>query len=145
MNKARLFFNKARLFQNKAGLFQNKAGLFVKKALSDCFLLDFFAFCQKSKFAATLLPPKICLNTGITEDWWQDGSYTCPENINDIILGITFGVTNITFGVLIFLFGEIVRGSSLGKRPKGRAGVAQRSHFFHLYFVISVFILIFAA
>jgi len=25
-------------------------------------------------FAATLLPPKMCLNTGITEDWWQGGS-----------------------------------------------------------------------
>jgi hypothetical protein len=25
-------------------------------------------------FAATLLPPKKCLNTGVVEDWWQSGS-----------------------------------------------------------------------
>lgn len=137
--------NKARLFLIRQGYSKIRQGYLSKRHFLIVFYSIFFAFCQKSKFAATLLPPKICLNTGITEDWWQDGSYTCPENINDIILGITFGVTNITFGVLIFLFGEIVRGSSLGKRPKGRAGVAQRSHFFHLYFVISVFILIFAA
>jgi len=31
-------------------------------------------FYQKPEFAATLLPPKMCLNTGITEDWWQGGS-----------------------------------------------------------------------
>jgi hypothetical protein len=34
----------------------------------------FVAFRQKSDFAATLLPPKMCLNTGIVEDWWQGGS-----------------------------------------------------------------------
>jgi hypothetical protein len=29
---------------------------------------------HKSKFAATLLPPKKCLNTDVLEDWWQSGS-----------------------------------------------------------------------
>jgi hypothetical protein len=39
------------------------------------YLLVFFvAFCQKPEFAATLLPPKMCLNTGVIEDWWQGGS-----------------------------------------------------------------------
>ena len=34
----------------------------------------YVAFRQKSNFAATLLPPKKCLNTGVVEDWWQGGS-----------------------------------------------------------------------
>jgi hypothetical protein len=37
-------------------------------------LIYFIAFRHKSEFAATLLPPKKCLNTGIVEDWWQGGS-----------------------------------------------------------------------
>jgi len=34
-------------------------------------LVIFVVFHQKLEFAATLLPPKMCLNTGVIEDWWQ--------------------------------------------------------------------------
>ncbi len=34
----------------------------------------YVAFRQKSNFAATLLPPKLCLFTDVLEDWWQSGS-----------------------------------------------------------------------
>jgi len=37
-------------------------------------LVIFVVFRQKTEFAATLLPPKMCLNTGVIEDWWQGGS-----------------------------------------------------------------------
>jgi len=37
-------------------------------------LVVFVVFCQKPEFAATLLPPKMCLTTGVIEDWWQGGS-----------------------------------------------------------------------
>jgi len=57
----KVFFNKAGLLQNKVRLLQNKVRFYV-------------VFRQKSEFAATVLPPKNRLNTGVSEDWWQGGS-----------------------------------------------------------------------
>ena len=50
----------------------------------------YVAFRQKSNFAATMLPPKKCLNTGVVEDWWQSGSKNYKinflEGVGSIIL-----------------------------------------------------------
>ena len=46
----------------------------ILSIIYDLFLVFFVAFRHKSEFAATLLPSKIYLNTGIVEDWWQGGS-----------------------------------------------------------------------
>ena len=68
LNTPKVFFNKAGLLQNKVRLLQNKAGLLQNK------VRFYVVFRQKSEFAATVLPPKNRLNTGVSEDWWQGGS-----------------------------------------------------------------------
>ena len=86
LNKAGLLSNKARLFQNKAGLLSNRHFWYqftrfldykdqkylqnpIKSINYLCVLLVVFVvFRQKLEFTATLLPPKMCLNTGVIED-----------------------------------------------------------------------------
>ncbi len=69
---------------NKAGLFQNNPRLLTSGCLSA------LAIYKTSEFAATMLPPNICLNTGIFEDWWQSGSKNiklkfCHKDVETII------------------------------------------------------------